>query len=72
MISMSVVEESTEDKYTTDQLKTLKKTIEKKSTMHHKKILEIIMNQKSAILKAPFAQMLTRLETLYPTSKKQY
>jgi proline dehydrogenase len=44
MISMSVVEESTEDKYTTDQLKTLKKTIEKKSTMHHKKILEIIMN----------------------------
>ena len=43
MISMSVVETINNEKYTTEQLKTLKKVIEKKDQIHHKKILEIIV-----------------------------
>ena len=40
---MSVVETSQDEKYTTDQLKNLKKEIDKKDSSHHKKILEIIV-----------------------------
>jgi len=43
MISMSVIETSQDDKYTTDKLKKIKKEIEKKDSHHHKKILEIIV-----------------------------
>ena len=43
MISMSVVETSQDEKYTTDKLKNLKKEIDKKDPNHHKKILEIIV-----------------------------
>lgn len=43
MISMSVVETSQEDNYTTEQLKKIKKEIDKKDQIHHKKILEIIV-----------------------------
>jgi len=41
---MSVIESETKEIYTTEQLKKLKKMIEKKDQMHHKKILEIIVN----------------------------
>lgn len=44
MISMSVVESEQNYSYSTEQLKQLKNTIEKKSPTHHKKILEIIIN----------------------------
>lgn len=48
MISMSVTEtfvnSQNDEPYTTEQLKKLKKTIEKKDQVHHKKILEIIVN----------------------------
>ena len=40
---MSVIETSQDEKYTTDQLKKLKKEIDKKDQTHHKKILEIIV-----------------------------
>jgi len=43
MISMSIIETSQDEKYTTDQLKKLKKEIDKKDQTHHKKILEIIV-----------------------------
>jgi D-mannonate dehydratase len=43
MISMSVEEKPVDDKYSTDELKKLKKKIEKKDQLHHKKILEIIV-----------------------------
>lgn len=44
MISMSVVEREQNYSYSTEQLKQLKNTIEKKNPTHHKKILEIIIN----------------------------
>ena len=51
-MNIAVVETSQDEKkYSTDQLKQLKKEIDEKGPKHHKKILEIIVKHEKNFLK---------------------